>query len=737
MKNFILLFIAIVCLGQIGSAANGDSTVVRVWDKYPMNAYGASDKKVLLPASSNKHQRIWLKYTLGCSSNGQCEWDYDIALFTRHKTGAKDSTLKQAPYLKVNGTAKDSVSFSRTTTWVNTFNTTTKRTDSVPSTTMLITLCADSLHNPLVVTDSITGYTVNYYRYSFDSTGKKVDSVWIAATETIYQHNTPYYSVFDVYENYELGRMISPYAKAFPKTFQYDYVYDVTDYVKYLSDSAELRIFYSGYSYGFTATVDLIYIEGTPAKEVIDIQNIYNGSYNYGGATSIEATLNDKSFVVPANTASVKAKIVITGHGGESNENCAEFCAKNYYLKLNNTQIAQQLVWRDNCGANPITAQGGTWIYDRANWCPGATVYPYEYNLNVAAGSTNTINMDMDAFMANGNALYKVVLQLFYYKENSFQTDAAIEDILAPTTNQWQSKSNPICDNAKVVLKSWGAQPLTSAWIAYKLGSGKENGIQWTGNLKYGEQTEVTLPSLIWGGDVTDRTFTVTIKTVNGKAITADENAYNNSMSSTFDLPVTLPKTFIVETKTNAVPAQNNYTIKDSKGNTYKTRTFSNANTLHRDTITLGYGCYTFQFNDDNDPQQGSNGLGWWAAPGEGTGSLRIVTPAPTSVLKTFSVDFGTFTQLNFRVEHPVGIKEQTISADAVKVYPSPASDVLYTEGAAFTKAALFTISGKEIATYSDLSAGLNVQSVPTGIYMLQLTTADNQVVTKKVSINR
>jgi hypothetical protein len=498
-----------------------------------------------------------------------------------------------------------------------------------------------------------------------------------------------------------------------------------------------LRIFYSGYSYGFTATWDFIFIEGTPAKEVIDIQNIYNNGYQYGGATSIETALNEKTFTVPSNTASVKAKILITGHGGEGNENCAEFCAKNYYLKLNNQQIAQQLVWRDNCGENPITAQGGTWIYNRANWCPGESIVPFEYDLTVAAGSTNTINMDMDPFSANGYASYKIALQLIYYKSNTYQTDASIEDVLAPSKVNWHSKYNPICDNAKVILKNWGEQPLTSAWFTYKMGSGAEMSTPWTGNLTYGEETTVTLPNLRWSSDLTDNRFTAWLTAVNGKAISTDENPTNNKATSTFDIPVTVPKTFIIETRTNAVPQQNAYTITDAKGTVYKSKTFTVSNTLHRDTITLGYGCYTFKFVDNNSAGEGSNGLGWWAAPGEGNGSLRFITPSPIQVLKTFAIDFGTYTQLNFRVEHAVGIAEQTILPQDIKVYPSPANDKIFTEGAAFTKAILIDAAGKKIAVFTDLSNGLNVQSIQTGIYILQLSTGDNQVVTKKISIQR
>jgi hypothetical protein len=726
MKKIVTLLFSVLLLQSV-FAANGDSTVVRVWDKFHMNKYGAYDQKVTLPDASKKNQRIWLKYSLGCTSNGQCEWDYDIALFVRHNTGVKDSTLLQAPYVKVNGTAKDSVAYSTDTTWVNVFNATTKLTDSVPAATLTITLFGDA-QNPLVVTDTMIGFTANYYRYSFDSLGVKTDSVWVPSNTTIYQSTTPYYNVFDVIENFELGRLISPYAKQFPKSFNYDYIYDITDYAQFLTDTTEFRIFYSGYSFGFTATWDVIYVEGTPARDVVDVVNIYNGGFQYGGNPSIETYLTEKTFTVPADAKYVKAKILITGHGGESSENCAEFCAKSYYLSVNNQQIASQMIWKDDCGNNPITAQGGTWIYNRANWCPGEKIRTFEYNLNVAPGSTNTLNMDIDPFTANGYASYKIALQLVYYKDNNYQIDPAIEEILAPTKDVWQSKTNPICNNAKVRLKNWGTTPIKDAWIVCQIGANTQTVFQWKGNLNFGEDAIVTLPDLIWPTDLSDRTFKAWIGTINGNDISTDENPTNNMVSSTFDLPITLPKKFIIETRTNAVPSQNNYTITDSKGNIKKQRSFTSASTLHRDTITLGFGCYTFKMNDD-----GGNGLGWWAAPGEGNGSLRMVTPAPIQVLKSFSTDFGSFTQLNFRVEHAVGLTETTINEALIQVYPSPANTSLTVEGIDFSLATLITVTGKQIQQYTP--GQLDVSQIPTGIYILQLQTHDGQVYSRKVSI--
>lgn len=727
-KLFYTLIGVLLSFGAVASV--GDSTIVRVFDKFHMNRYGNFDQKVKLPSSQQKNQRIWLKYTLGCLSNGQCEWDYTLKLFVREHTGVNDSTLKQAPYLKVNGTAKDSASYSVNPTWVNVFNTTTKTTDSVLTSTQLLSFYADTLQ-PLVLTDTLRVYAANYYRYSFDTIGAKVDSVWVPATNVVYQKYTAYYSVFEVINNVELGRFISPYAKTFPKSFQYDYIYDVTDYAGLLHDSTEFRIEYQGYSYGFTATWDMIMVEGNPAREVIKVENIYNGGYNYGQATSIETALSAKTFTVPADAKAVKARIIITGHGGENNENCAEFCPKYMYLKLNSTQIAQQLVWKEDCGENAIAAQPGTWIYNRANWCPGERIRNYDYNLNVAAGSTNTIDLDMESFVANGGASYNISLQLIYYKDFAYQTDAAIEEILAPTRAFWHNRSNPICDNAKFIFKNWGANTLTSAEFAYQIGNAPEQKIGWNGNLAFEQEETVTIPYMNWPNAITDSTFKIWITKVNGVA--TDDNALNNRKQEGFSLPYTLPNAFIIETRTNNQPAQNSYTLTDAQGNVLLYKTFSTANTLYRDTFNLQWGCYSLNFVDS-----AGNGLGWWAASSEGTGMLRIRTAtSPIRIFTSFNTDFGSSVKLNFRVQFPLATTEQLIDATQVNVFPNPAQTEIVIDGFDADNAVITDITGRVIQTSKLTSASISVSEIPVGVYMLQLTNNKGQQVIKKITIVR
>ena len=58
-----------------------------------------------------------------------------------------------------------------------------------------------------------------------------------------------------------------------------------------------------------------------------------------------------------------------TGHWFGGFQNCAEFCPKNHNLSINGVQQFEWLNWKE-CADNPVISQGGTWIYDRAGWCP-------------------------------------------------------------------------------------------------------------------------------------------------------------------------------------------------------------------------------------------------------------------------------------------------------------------------------------------------------------------------------
>lgn len=735
MKLIRNVLIAITCMLLLNNvkAASGDTTYVKVFDKYHMGNYGFHDKKALAPAASFNSQRIWMKYTIGCTSNGQCEWDYTVKMLIRQHTGKYDSTLKQAPSFKVvGGAAKDTVLYYESdTTWSYTKDSASNILDSVRNNPYKVAMFRDTLH-PLVCTDTLLAWPPNTIRFATDTTGKFKDtlpSVSLVIMKVTYRS---YYNVFEIINDYEMGRMISPYAANIAKTFAFEHMFDVTDFASLLHDSIEVRIKYEGYTFGFTSTVEFYFIEGVPAREPMAVQSVYNNYYNYGQATSIETALNQQTIKMPVDASSAKIRILITGHGGESSEGCAEFCAKSYYLKMNNALVGSNLVWKDDCGANAFINQGGTWVYDRGNWCPGEKVRVFEHELNLTPGNTATLDMDMDPFTASGGAGYNISAIVVYYKDWVREDDAAVEDIIVPSKRYLYNRLNPACNNARILIRNMGHKAITSMSIKYVIGNAQPVTYNWTGTLASTTATEVSLPGLIWPSDNTQNQFKAEILSVNGGT---DGNLSDNTMTSVADIPAVLPARFIIETTTNKKPQDNSFTIKDASGKTVYTRFFSNASVLNRDTIDLGLGCYTFEMID-----QGKNGLAFWAN-NDGNGSLRIRTyGSPITVLKTFVPDFGNFTRLNFTVMYKVGMDEQNIPAlHLYNIYPSPAHDKLFISfDGQIRQVIVRDLNGKTVlsSTLNDEGA-IDIAGLPEGLYLLSAESDQGQLVTRKFTVSR
>jgi hypothetical protein len=713
------------------NAANGDTTKVKSFDNFHMNRYGNFDTWVKFPNDGKKYQKILMKYTLGCTNNGQCEWDYTNTLYARENTGKKDSTLKTANSYSIVGVGADktpdSLFYFTDTTYKYTFNKITKNLDSTANKQLVILLNNNPLF-PAMVTDTMLVWPT-YYNYSFDSTGVATDSVLIKNSNNFLVKTVrSYYQVFDVIIDYELGRMITPYAKFFPKDFKYTYVFDVTDFASKLTDSVQIRMMYSGYSFGFTCTVDFEFIEGKPIRDVLKIVPVYKGYFPYGNETnSIENYLKPFSFTKNANDQMVKFRLTVTGHGAENNEGCSEFCAKNFTLMLNNEQIATQLVWKDNCGDNAIINQGGTWIYDRANWCPGEQVAPYEYELNWKDGE-NTIDVNFESFTANGSAGYEVVGNLIYYGNYNYTNEVEVASILYPSADFRYQRLNPICDNAKVVIKNNGKNTLKTCEIKYQAGNKKINSFEWKGNLEVGKSQEITLGYIEW--DASDRTFKVWADKPNAND---DENTTNNMQQTTnFALPKVFPSTIIIETTTNKFPEENSWVLKDSYGKIISQKSFTKASFRHLDTVSIGYGCYTFEFTD-----KGKDGLDFWASRSNtGSGAVRITAPGPYRVIQQINPDFGNFYTLNFTGLAALNTTELTATSQ-VNVFPNPAKTAIsiqLNDANNFTKTyQIFDLQGKLVYTNqtTDCLIDLNVSNYNSGVYVL-MVNVNNQVLKHK-----
>jgi hypothetical protein len=609
--------------------------------------------------------------------------------------------------------------------------------DSVQNAPVVIITYLDSINNPGVATDTIIGWPVYYNQYVYDALGNAIDSTFVLPDDTMNLDYYIWYSTFPEVNRYELARYITPYGINLSLGTGWTWTFDVSDYRTLLADSVHL----SAGNWQELLDMRFLMIEGTPPRDVLGIQNLWNGGFNYGQPSDpIESHLQPISVTIPANAYNTRWKSRITGHGMDTPENCAEFCPKTHYFKVNGVQQFSKLVWRDNCDLNPLYPQGGTWVYDRSNWCPGAEVWTYDWETSpmTPAGSTFTLDHDVQAYTNTGGwDYYQIEDQLVTYGAPNFTLDAAIVDIISPSKDQMHLRHNPVCTSPMIVIRNTGTTALTSLTITYGLNGATPSVFNWTGNLAFMESATVTLGTFNWAQGASD--FTVTLSSPNGGT---DQYANNNTKVSKFTYPLLCPSTFVIDFKTNNNPGENQYTLKDDMGNIIHSRNGAtlNANTVYKDTVTLADGCYVFELTD-----AGEDGLSFWANTSQGSGYIRFKSLSGPFI-KTFGADFGGQVYQQFTVGLTSSVDE-TLAANepTLNVYPNPSGGSIYLDinlnGKNQGKVEIYDMMGKLTYSYAldnfdneiiraDLSA------FSSGVYFVTLYTG-NESLSKKIIIQK
>lgn len=597
----------------------------------------------------------------------------------------------------------------------------------------------DDPANPGLLTDTRYVWT-HPYTYIYEN-GVLSDSVANTLDSAFYNHDLNWYSNT---VKYEIGRSISPYGINLNLGDGRTRVYDLTDYYALLQDTVDLEV-------GGTQEVQDVrfaFIKGEPAAEVNRISQPWGkgwSQYKYGAIAS-DAVLAPQTINLAPGTDQVKFRAYISGHGGAENSGpsfpngCCEFMYNDHFFKSNGNVIYPFRIQRSDCGLNPIYPQGGTWVYDREGWCPGDIIASHDFNATQSV-SGGQISLDYNiSEIPNGsgnvgNGVYDVGLQVIEYKTPGRNNDAELYDIIKPSDAFALSRINPICHTPQVVIRNAGKNPLTSALIKYKVSGGTEESVTWTGNLAFLDTALVTLPisSLdFWLGDQSNK-FIATIAGANGGT---DEYAGNDQATSSYNLPDILPAYRIaVNLKTNARPQENILRIKDSEGNTVLEKSNLSANTTYSDTLYLPDGCFTLVLDD-----AGNNGLSWWAATGQGNGTLNITDATTGTTLKTFEPDFGAQIFYAFTTVFGLNITGVDLEKSAA-VYPNPNNGSFTVQLQGFNgKVALelTNVVGQTVWKTDMQCLGSTVKQhfstgLAPGVYLLQMSSGKARTVKKLV----
>ena len=589
---------------------------------------------------------------------------------------------------------------------------------------------------------------------NIDSTVTKLDTISLSplVVDTTWR-------VFNVLEPYELGRFITPYGsymnfrnpsygnQGFDSSWNHTFRYDVTDYASLLKDSVIIRAKYNGWSAGFSADIRFEFIKGTPQRPVIAIKNLYTKGGRYVSSEQFERDIIPaRKLEIPYGTKSAVAKVLVTGHGNNSGTNCGEFCDKDYYFKVNGEQMFTHRMWREDCGIVPVRPQGGTYLYSRANWCPGDKVHEQRWELTSFL-NTDSIELDMDIEsytneVDGGNSSHNISSIVFFYGSDNYTFDAEINTIIAPSTHSEHINYNPSCGQVIVVIKNNAHAPLTSTKIRYGALNGKMRTEVWTGNLAFEEMDTVYLPSPYWDGvSMGTNQFMAELVTPNQRY--NDENKANNKFVSTFNLaPRWEPFRFML--RTNGYPQENKLKITNERGEVVWEKSDFEANKNFIEDVTLPSGCYELLLSDD-----GNDGLDWWVYRQTGqtaraNGSFRVFKQS--GGIYAFASDFGNEFRMNFIVGQ-MDIQEAPIEmSEDFEIYPNPTSgrvNVLIPElNEGNAEIEVFDMLGRRVLSFfkpTDIEhlALIDISELMDNMYVVKVTVGDQSVSEKILKITK
>ncbi|MDO6440004.1 peptide-N-glycosidase F-related protein [Cyclobacterium sp. 1_MG-2023] len=472
-------------------------------------------------------------------------------------------------------------------------------------------------------------------------------------------------------QDFEIGRMLTPYGGAFGEKWEFDWQVDVTDFSLLLRDSVELEYKHTGYEpnndRGWKVTVAFDLIKGQPAMEPISITKIYDGSFAYGDKEKpIEKALKPVQFSSDKGAAMGRLRILQTGHGMDRPDGCGEFCNKYRDFLLDEKLVASRQIWKQ-CGDNPLYPQAGTWIFDRANWCPGDLIQPDLYDFELSK-SAHTVQLKMENYNSpKPSANELIAAYLIQYKAYRKKNDVAIEDIIIPSNKAIHNRLNPAAFGPSIVIKNNGAEPLTKLSINHGSKGGESNIFNWEGLLQPGEMDTVTMPGLIPQKGAL--TYQFELRKPNGRK---DASKQDNLMSTNYTPTPVHEPTLIFHLETNKKPEDNAYQVMDAKGNVLYQREVGTlvADTLYKDSLQLSKGAYQLVLKDE-----GGDGLEFWYKTKAGRGKA-ILLNSQGKIVKSFNSDFGSSITYNFTVgDTPDSIMENEIS---LGVFPTRTKDFTY-----------------------------------------------------------
>lgn len=450
--------------------------------------------------------------------------------------------------------------------------------------------------------------------------------------------------------NYEIGRMLTPYGGANAKGWSFQWEADITDFASLLRDSVLLDFTHGGgepgHDRGWALTMEFEITKGEPVMQPIKIHQILNGVYPYGKPDDdIENYLKPTTLKTQPQTNMVRSRIIQTGHGMDKPDNCGEFCSRWRNVIWNGKLANHKMLWK-RCGDNPLYPQAGTWLYDRANWCPGYLVQPDITHFMVGGNSTHTYDLEMEPYISQGVANQQISSYLIEYKIGKNTRDVELADIIAPSKKQIWSRYNPTVSNPVILVQNNTSRKVKSVEVTYGTVGMQTYKEQINVEINPFESKQLELTNSVQSATGRGGEFRATITKVNGGD---DQYMADNSFVSAFDpAPVHKGNLILVVEPNKTSDTSNSYYIATSEGKRLIERGVGqiDVDKIYTDTLNLENGNYQFRFFDAD-----GNGLEFWSDFKGGNGRVYLLN-MQGELVKYFDPDFGNDIRYNFKVDN-------------------------------------------------------------------------------------
>jgi hypothetical protein len=180
----------------------------------------------------------------------------------------------------------------------------------------------------------------------------------------------------------------------------------------------------------------------------------------------------------------------------------------------------------------------------------------------------------------------------------------------------------------------------------------------------------------------------------------------------------------IIILRTNNYPEESSYVLYNQWDEVvFQRDNFTQAATIHRDTIELSSGCYTFHLKDSDD-----DGLGFFAND-DGSGYCKLDRVGGFD-FESFERDFGKEIIHRFRFETSNATQVNSLIAPKVRIYPNPAQNSIQIDAIGFGSELTYNLydsfgrklESKKIARKREMDTiELSISHLANGIYYIEL----------------